>query len=34
MVKQEFFADIKKIEYNPNAPRTDVLVFRHYNPGW
>jgi xylose isomerase len=28
---KEFFTDIKKIEYNPNATKHESLVFRHYN---
>lgn len=27
----EFFPGINKIQYNPKAPLTDTLVFRHYN---
>ena len=29
---QEYFTSIQKIKFNPNAPKTDALVFRHYNP--
>jgi len=32
MASHEFFPDIKKIEFNPNAPVTETMVFRHYNP--
>lgn len=32
MSSQEFFPNIKKIEYNPNASVTETMVFRHYNP--
>jgi xylose isomerase len=28
---KEFFAGIKPIKYNPQAPVDDVLVFKHYN---
>ena len=31
MSRKEFFPDVKKIEYNPNASKSDVMVFRHYN---
>ena len=30
--KKEFFSGISKIQFNPNAAKDDVLVFRHYNP--
>jgi xylose isomerase len=29
---KEFFPNIKKIQFNPNASKDEVLVFRHYNP--
>ena len=28
---REYFSDFQKIKFNPNAPLTDALVFRHYN---
>jgi xylose isomerase len=28
---KEYFTSISKIQFNPNAPKTDALVFRHYN---
>lgn len=31
MSGQEFFPNIKKIKYNPNAELCDTLCFRHYN---
>jgi xylose isomerase len=29
---KEFFPNIKKIQFNPNAKTTETMVFRHYNP--
>lgn len=28
----EFFPGVPKIKYDPNAAKTESLVFRHYNP--
>jgi xylose isomerase len=30
--KREFFQTVPKIKYDPNAEKTNCLVFRHYNP--
>lgn len=30
-IEKEYFPEIKKIVYNPYAPREDCLVYRHYN---
>ena len=30
-LKKEYFKNIQKIKYDPNADRTNSLVFRHYN---
>jgi len=27
----EYFPNIKKIKYSPNSPKSDLLVYRHYN---
>jgi xylose isomerase len=32
MSNQEFFTGVSKIQFNPTAAKSDVLVFRHYNP--
>lgn len=32
MSSQEFWPNIKKIQFNPDAAVTESLVFRHYNP--
>ena len=32
MSSQEYFPKVKKIQFNPNAPVTETMTFRHYNP--